>query len=87
MFEPFLVKDVRGCEELVPLVTDVQECVRALSDVCIQAYQQLPGEARGRGRHYQHAQGHPGGMNVLLLIVCCMKLSWVSMYRILFSLL
>ncbi|XP_039550928.1 unconventional myosin-Vb isoform X2 [Pimephales promelas] len=35
------MKDVRGCEELVPLVTDVQECVRALSDVCIQAYQQL----------------------------------------------
>ncbi|KAK7137051.1 hypothetical protein R3I93_017195 [Phoxinus phoxinus] len=34
-------QDVRGCEELVPLVTDVQECVRALSDLCIQAYQQL----------------------------------------------
>ncbi|KAK9967525.1 hypothetical protein ABG768_001921 [Culter alburnus] len=34
-------QDVRGCEELVPLVTDVQESVRALSDLCIQAYQQL----------------------------------------------
>ncbi|KTF92510.1 hypothetical protein cypCar_00005417 [Cyprinus carpio] len=34
-------QDVRGSEELVPLVTDVQDSVRALSDLCIQAYQQL----------------------------------------------
>ncbi|XP_056614030.1 unconventional myosin-Vb isoform X2 [Triplophysa dalaica] len=34
-------KDMKGSEELVPLVTDVQESVRALSDLCIQAYQQL----------------------------------------------
>uniref|UniRef100_A0A672P4G3 Dilute domain-containing protein n=1 Tax=Sinocyclocheilus grahami TaxID=75366 RepID=A0A672P4G3_SINGR len=38
---PLLLQDMRGSEELVPLVTDVQESVRALSDLCIQAYQQL----------------------------------------------
>ncbi|XP_016395799.1 unconventional myosin-Va-like [Sinocyclocheilus rhinocerous] len=35
------LNDVRGSEELVPLVTDVQDSVRALSDLCIQANQQL----------------------------------------------
>ncbi|XP_055073838.2 unconventional myosin-Va [Misgurnus anguillicaudatus] len=34
-------KEMRGSEEYVPLMTDVQESVRAFSDLCIQAYQQL----------------------------------------------
>lgn len=38
---PLLLQDVRGSEELVPLVADVQECVRVLSDLCIQDNQQL----------------------------------------------
>ncbi|TRY62309.1 hypothetical protein DNTS_025855 [Danionella cerebrum] len=32
---------VKGSGDLVPLVTDVQECVRMLTDLCIQSYQQL----------------------------------------------
>ncbi|KTG06925.1 hypothetical protein cypCar_00001393 [Cyprinus carpio] len=38
---PLLLQDVRGSEELVPLVADVQECFRVLSDLCIQDNQQL----------------------------------------------
>lgn len=34
-------QESRGSEDLLPLVTDVQEFVRALSDLCIQSYQQL----------------------------------------------
>ncbi|XP_051979508.1 unconventional myosin-Vb [Xyrauchen texanus] len=34
-------QEMRGSEELVPLMTDVRESVRVLSDLCIQAYQQL----------------------------------------------
>lgn len=53
-------------DELVPLTTDVSDLIRTLSDLCIQAYQQLLSITE---KHLQNIIGTPRKKTMLMLVI------------------
>ncbi|TMS20647.1 Unconventional myosin-Vb [Larimichthys crocea] len=59
-------KQTLNSDELVPLTTDVSDLIRTLSDLCIQAYQQLLSITEKR---LQNIIGTPTKKTMLMLLI------------------